>query len=314
MPQIDDTARPLADHRLAPPGTTVRAMLIINPQAGPGLWPGAQPAADRLIEAGWQVDIARTEYAGHASALAASAVAQHYHVVIGGGGDGTLNEIIQALIGSQTALGIIPLGTANVLARDLGVPLDPVGAATTLIEGQVSLIDVGRANRRAFVMMAGICLDADVVREVQEARPRPPRWLKAPLLLIGTVHRFFTYPGTPMQLTIDGQPERGRVLMVVVGNIQSYAGVFFIAHEADWSDGVFDIVIFYQTRLIDRVTNFISMLFRRHKERPGVGYRRARRLHISTPQPIPVQADGDIVGETPMIFTIEPAALRIVRP
>lgn len=292
----------------------VRAMLIVNPQAGLGLWPGAQPAAERLMAAGWMVDICRTEYAGHAVELARQSVEQGYDVAIGCGGDGTLNELVQALVGSQTALGIIPLGTANVLAREMGVPLDPIGAAEALVGGRVHVVDVGRADQRAFLMMAGIGLDADVVREVQHAEPRPPRWLKAPLLLVGTVRRFFTYPGMPMRLTIDGQSERGRVIMVVVGNSRSYAGVFQITHEADWRDGVLDIVVFHQASLTGKIGNFVSMLFRRHKERRGVSYQRGRRVHIWTAQPLPVQADGDIVGETPMTFTIEPQALRIVLP
>jgi diacylglycerol kinase family enzyme len=163
-------------------------------------------------------------------------------------------------------------------------------------------------------MMAGVGFDAEVVREVQAAPRRPPRWLKAPLLLAGTVRRFFTYEGIPMQLTLDGQEERGRVMMVLVGNIRGYAGVLQIAHEAAWDDGLLDVVVFPSVGLLGRLGNVVSVLTRRHKQRPGIIYRQARRIHVTTAAPLPVQADGDLVGETPMSFTIEPQALRIVRP
>jgi YegS/Rv2252/BmrU family lipid kinase len=307
---------PASDERavLTPPGQAVRALVIVNAQAGLGLWPGAQPAVEHLRAAGWLVDLAQTEYQGHATELARQAMHQGYHLVIGCGGDGTLNEIVQALAGSETVLGIVPTGTANVLAREMGIPLDPLGAAEVLLTGRIRVMDLGRAGERAFIMMAGIGLDAEVVREVQDAPRRPPRFLKAFLLTLGTVLRFFTYPGTPMRLTIDGQEERGRVMMVVVGNIRSYAGVFQITHEATWDDGCLDIVVFFTVGLVAKIGNFLSLLLRRHKRRPGVAYFRARRVHIWTPAPVPVQADGDIVGDTPMTFRSEPRALRVVLP
>jgi YegS/Rv2252/BmrU family lipid kinase len=293
---------------------TVRALFIVNPLAGLGLWPGAQPAADRLLAAGWSVDLVQTDHAGHATELARQAVARGYHLAIGCGGDGTLNEIVQGLAGSQTALGIIPMGTANVLAREMGLPLDPVKAAEVLLAGHVRVVDVGWAADRAFVMMAGIGFDATVVREVQEAPHRPHRWLKAPLLVIGTVRRLFTYEGTYMHLTLDGTTERGRVMMVVVGNIRSYGGVLQITHEAYWDDGLLDVVVFYSGSLLVRLGNMVSVMLRRHKKRQGVAYHRVRTVRIWTPHPCPVQVDGDIVGETPMSFTIAPRALRVVLP
>jgi YegS/Rv2252/BmrU family lipid kinase len=297
-----------------PPGQAVRALLVVNPNAGLGLWPGAQPAAERLGAAGWLVDVIQTEYEGHGTELARQAVAKGYHVAIGCGGDGTLNELIQGLVGSTTALGLIPMGTANVLAREVGVPLDPVKAAEVLLTGHVRPVDVGRAGERAFLMMAGIGLDADVVREVQHAPRRPPRWLKAPLLALGTARRVFTYPGTTMHLTLDGTVEHGRVLMVVVGNIRSYAGVFQITDEADWCDGLLDVVVFYSGGLLVKLGNLGSVVLRRHKHRQGVAYHRVRRVRIWTTHPCPVQVDGDMVGETPMTFTVEPRALRVLMP
>lgn len=309
-----ETTTPKAAAGLAPAGQAVQALMIVNAQAGPGLWPGAQPAAERLIAAGWQVDLVQTDYAGHATELARTAVRRGYHLVVGCGGDGTLSEIVQALAGSTIALGIIPTGTANVLAREVGIPLDPARAAEVLLTGQVRSIDIGRADERAFVLMAGIGLDADVIREVQGV-PRPPhRLLKAPLLFLGAVRRFFSHPGVLMHITMDGLEARGRMMMVVVSNVRGYGGLLQIANEASLEDALLDVVLFHHVPLPARIANFISLLLHRHKQQPGVTYHRAERVHIWTPQPVAVQADGDLIGTTPMTFWSEPRALRVVLP
>lgn len=299
---------------LAPAGQAVQALLIVNARAGLGLWPGAQPAAERLTAAGWQVDLVQTEYAGHATELARAAVQQGYHTVVGCGGDGTLSEIVQALAGSTVALGIIPTGTANVLAREVGIPLEPTRAAEVLLTGRVRPIDIGRAGERAFVLMAGIGLDADVIREVQ-AVPRPPhRLLKAPLLFLGAVRRFFSHPGVLMHVTMDGREERGRMLMAVISNVRGYGGLLQIADEASFEDGRLDVVLFRHVPLPARIANFISLVLHRHKHQPGVTYHHAGRVHVWTPQPVAVQADGDLIGTTPLTFVSEPRALRVVLP
>ncbi len=299
---------------LAPPGQVVRALLIVNPQAGPGLWSGASRAAERLQAAGWQVDVVQTEHRGHAEVLARRAVADSYHIAVGCGGDGTLNEIVQGLVGSSTALGVIPMGTANVLAREMGIPLDPVRAAEALLSGRPRAVDVGRAGDRYFLMMAGIGLDAHVVREVEAGHRRRPRLLKAPLLAWATVRRLFTDRGTRMYFTLDGRTLHGQVLMVVVGNIRGYAGIFQIAHAANWDDGILDVVVIFGGGLLVKAASFVSIVLRRHTDRRRVAYFRVREARIWTPQPVPVQADGDLAGATPMTFTVERRGLRVILP
>jgi YegS/Rv2252/BmrU family lipid kinase len=292
----------------------VKALVVVNPQAGPGIGAGVAPALDRLRQAGWQIELHRTTRRGHAAELAREAVAQGYHVVVGCGGDGTLNELVQGLVGSQTALGVLPLGTANVLARELRIPLDPLGAADILIAGQTRRIDVGMAGERAFLMMAGIGLDAYVVEEIEAGPRRVPRLLKAPALFLTTLRRVLTDRGAPMELTVDGQTVRGRVLMVVAGNIRNYAGVFQIAHAAVWDDGVLDLVIIFGGSLLDKLNSFLAILRRRATDRRRIAYFRVREAHIVAAHPAPVQADGDLVGVTPMTIGIRPVALRIVVP
>ena len=288
--------------------------MVVNPLAGPGLWGGASPAATVLTRAGWQVDIQETRRRGHGTELARQAVADGYDIVLACGGDGTTNEVAQALAGTPVALGILPMGTANVLARELGLPLDPVRAASLLPGGETHAMDLGRVNARLFIMMAGIGLDAEVVREVEEAARRPPRLLKAPLLAWAATRRFVTERGMVVILTADGRTVRRRVLMVVVSNIRAYAGVFQIADVADWSDGLLDVVIFGSGGLLAKLGDFASLALRRHRWRSSVSYLRARSVTIWTGEPSPIQADGDIVGWTPATFSVVPQALRVLLP
>jgi YegS/Rv2252/BmrU family lipid kinase len=295
-------------------GVRPRAMVIVNARAGLGLWPGAMPAADRLAAAGWQLDVVQTETEGHATELAAMAVARGYTAVVGCGGDGTLSEIVQALAGTPVALGIIPTGTANVLAREFGVPLDPARAAEVLLSGAVQLVDVGRVDGRAFVMMASVGLDADVVQEVQHTPRRRPRLLKVPLMVVAFVRGLFVHPGVMMTITLDDAVIHDRMIMAVVSNIRGYGGVVEIAHEAEVDDAILDVVLFHDVPVPARIANLVSVVRRRHQRQPGVTYHRARCIRIETARPVPVQADGDIVGLTPMTFISDPRALRLVLP
>src|SRR5439155_5604546 len=146
------------------------AMMIANPTAG-SYTQHIFELEETLVflrRHGWQVELKLTQAAGDAQRLALEAVEQHIDVVIAVGGDGTINEIIQALAGSETALGVLPGGTANVWAREVGIPLNVSGAREALIQGQARRIDLGRANERYFLLMSGIGLDGEVTQAVEK--------------------------------------------------------------------------------------------------------------------------------------------------
>src|SRR5437588_3777495 len=146
------------------------AMMIANPTAGSytqHIYELEETLAF-LRQHGWQVELKLTQASGDAQRLALEAVKQHIDVVIAVGGDGTINEVIQALAGSETALGVLPGGTANVWAREVGIPLGVSGAREVLVHGQRRRIDLGRANERYFLLMAGIGLDGEVTHAVEK--------------------------------------------------------------------------------------------------------------------------------------------------
>ncbi|HYU72724.1 MAG TPA: diacylglycerol kinase family protein [Ktedonobacteraceae bacterium] len=141
------------------------AVVIANPTSG-SYASHAQEVEETMAflrHSGWKVDLRLTEAAGDGRRLAREAVEQEAEVVIAAGGDGTINEVIQELAGSETALGVLPIGTVNVWAREMGIPLESVGAREVLLHGETRRIDLGRINDRFFLLMVGIGFDGEVV-------------------------------------------------------------------------------------------------------------------------------------------------------
>ena len=136
------------------------AVIIANPTSGNGSFPHQTRRFDETLaflrDHGWNVELWYTQSAGDGERLARKAVKQQVNLVIAAGGDGTINEIIQELAGSETALGVLPNGTVNVWARELGIPLEDTGARSILVNGQTRRIDLGRVNDRYFLLMVGV--------------------------------------------------------------------------------------------------------------------------------------------------------------
>ncbi len=166
MSETDIASRPGGVHQL---GAHPRAMIIFNPAAGQAgsLQGDLEASCDLLNEYGWQVELRPTQAAGDGTRIAREAAQAGYDAVIAAGGDGTINEIVNGLAGSQTALGVLPVGTVNVWAREIGLPLQPRATTEALLRTHVRSIDLGRAGDRYFLLMAGVGFDAAVVNEVR---------------------------------------------------------------------------------------------------------------------------------------------------
>lgn len=292
----------------------MRAGIIFNPTAG--LSSGSpeaalQDAAAVWIEQGWHVELYPTSGPGDATRLARAAVDRHDDVVIAAGGDGTINEVVNGLAGSSTIMGSIPLGTMNVWARELRLPLQPRAAAAALLDSQVRPIDLGRANGRYFLLMAGIGLDAAVTAGIGI---KEKRRLGALAYILHAVKLAINIQGTRSRLIIDGKVVKGRVLMVVIGNSQLYGGVIKITHRASIDDGLLDICVIKGNNFLSAVYRLLGILVRPHIHDPQVQYYRARTVDIRSYPALPVQVDGESIGDTPMRFEVAPGALRALLP
>src|SRR6266568_1670274 len=145
------------------------AVVITNPRSGSYFLYTRQieELVASLRGAGWRIELRLTQAAGDALNIAREAVEEKVDIVIAAGGDGTINEVIQELVGSETALGVLPLGTVNVWAREMHIPLNIAGARDVLVHGQTRHVDLGRAKGRYFLLMAGVGLDGELTHAVE---------------------------------------------------------------------------------------------------------------------------------------------------
>ena len=287
-----------------------RARLIANPRAG--LFARSaevRRAADVFVDRGWQIEVCETTGRGDAGRLAAEAATTGLTAVLVAGGDGTLNEAIQGLVGARTAVGALPLGTVNVWARELGLSLDPARAARQLAEGQVRRVDLGRANGRYFLLMAGLGLDAEAVVRAEGVPKR--RLGPLALALAGTAVVLRTR-GAELVVRADGRSRRLRAAMVTVGNTRRWAGTFQIADRATAADGQLDAYFFAGRGLLGKLRHVVLVIIGRHHDDPEVAYVRARALRIAARPPLPLQVDGELHGTTPVAIDVVPRALRVL--
>lgn len=290
----------------------LRARIVLNPQAGNAEDIGGVEGALRLWRGrGWEVELIPTAYAGHAIELARDAAQQGYDLVVAAGGDGTVNEVVNGIARTRTALGVLPVGTGNVWVRELKLPLRPLDAAANLADGHVINLDLGMANERYFLLMAGVGFDAAVTSAV---RPAAKRRLGLFAYLVQALMTARTTRGTRVRITLDGRSVKGRVLMVVIGNSRLYGGFLQITHHANLTDGLLDVAVIKGEDVRVAPLHILSILLRRYNLNPDMDYYRAREVEITSTTPLEVQVDGDPLGVTPMTFRVAPGALRALVP
>ena len=314
----------------------MQATLIHNPAAGSRSRAADLATVRALLRThGWALRMEATTGPAAATALARDAVKRGDDVVIVAGGDGTINEVIQALAGTTVALGVLPLGTVNVWAREIGlpVPFHPVAAAAALADGAYRSIDLGRAGERFFLLMAGTGFDGAVTGLVE---PRLKRAMGRWAYVVTAARLALRYGGAAATLEMEGGTMRCRLLLAVVGNTRLYAGRLPLTASAVADDGLLDVVVFPGRRLWQVVPRLLAlrlrrcetwwsrppglavpaghMLVRRAPVGPRALYYRTPHLRITADEPLPVQADGDYIGTTPMDFSVARSALRVIVP
>jgi len=258
---------------------------------------------------------------GSATALAAQAVRDGYETVVATGGDGTVNEVVNGLASvpgglGQARLGILPLGTMNVFARELGIPLMAKRAWETIRLGQARAVDLplakvqtedGRAER-CFVQMAGAGLDADAVGGVSLALKKKI----GPLAyLFSTLAALKAKPPT-LTARWDGGSARGE--WMCVGNGRFFGGPVVLFPDAKLNDGRLDLCVFPRINPGSVLRGVTSMALGQIADWPGAKHHRVSELTIDGPIGMRVQADGDFIGTLPMTITLRVRALRVLAP
>lgn len=289
-----------------------RALVIINPVArGLPSRSGLLAGIDWLRERGWSVETRLTRGPGAATELAGEAAARAYDCVVAVGGDGTLNEALNGVAGTPTALAFVPGGTVNVWARETGIPRDPLGALRLLEEGERRRLDAGRVGDRLFLLMASAGLDSLVVAAMNTRLKRQ----FGQFAYIGSAAlRLRSYAGMRAEMTLDGERFELPLLMLVAGNTRSYGGLIEITRLARADDGLLDVCLYTGAGRRAVVSHLARTALGLHLCHPSVLFRRAHQIELLTEVPLPVQADGEIVDETPVTISVAPATVTVVVP
>jgi YegS/Rv2252/BmrU family lipid kinase len=250
-----------------------------------------------------------TERPGHAEEIARGVTPGEVDIVAAAGGDGTINEVVNGLRGTGVALGIIPLGTANVVADEIGLKKDPVIVARALASGPIKPIYVGLCNGRRFVMMAGVGFDANVVARV----PLALKKVLGPLAYVWTAGvQGFRDPFTSCDVMIDGAPHKS--VSVVACNGRRYGGPFIAAPTANLADDSFQVVLMKGRGLFSVTRYGVALLVGKVGIWPDVDVLTGRDVTITGVPGQAVQADGDIIAALPARIQIDPEPVRLVYP
>lgn len=304
-----------------------RVKVIVNPASGKkgGITTNAAGPDEvrRVLEAvGISADIAETKYPEHATELARAAVKDNYDIVIACGGDGTVGEVAKGLLKSKATLGILPLGSANNVARMMHVPFDLGEAARLLRLGEIRAVDVGRCNGEYFLETAGVGLDAalfPILNKVDKGDY---------VRLIDVVRTFFKFRRRSVTIILDRRVVRMRALVVLVANGPYWGYSVPLAPEAKVDDRKFDVVVFRNFSKSAFIRHVLAALLgrgavpdaqnphgrNRPANNPNLRTFTARHVEVLTSRrrPWPVHADAQPRGTTPARIDVVPGALKVI--
>lgn len=286
-----------------------RALLVVNPASRRG-----REALDAgtavLEEAGFAVHQVKVEDADKVDDAVRSGAAEADLVVLAGG-DGTLNCAAEALVESGLPFGLIPTGTANDLARTLGIPIDPAEACRIIVEGTRQRIDLGWVEGKLFFNVAHIGFGVAVAE--QHTDERKQRFGVAAYLFsirdALAAHRSFE-----CELACDGETERRRLLQIAIGNGRHYGGGLTVSEDAAIDDGALDLYAVPPLPWWRILLLLPRLRFGPRANDRGILLRRGREIEVRTSRPLSIDTDGEITRSTPARFRVLPGALEVFVP
>jgi len=285
-----------------------KILVIHNPAAGRNKKLLGETLA-QLDKLGCQIHLMESAAAGDAERIASGIRSTDYDVIVAAGGDGTINEIVNGLGSGAPPFAVIPTGTTNVFALEIGMPNDPTRIARVIASGEPRNLFVGRANDRRFIQMAGVGFDGRIVAATSSALKR--RFGKLAYVFQGLRH-FFWGNLTKCNARIDGEERNAAIL--IVSNGRYYAGRFVLTPEASvWESG-FQVFLCSSAGRWKIFLYMIAFALRLHTKLRYTEIMTAREIHIDTPSGEHVQLDGDAFACTPVNIGLDAVLLRAIDP
>jgi diacylglycerol kinase (ATP) len=322
----------------------MQAELIYNPSGGQLV---VRHELDNVVaflnRCGWSVTMRETGEPLQATELARHAANRGARVVIAAGGDGTVNEVANGLVNTDAALGVLPVGTTNSWALQMGIPaLNPLfpgtqaakmiaaleervarplpanyyrklllDAAQVLVDGRTVAVDMGELSGRYFLMWAGIGFDAAIAKSIPLKEKKA---LGSWAYVLPAIESASRYSSTDVWLDLDGKVIKVSTPFIVVSNIQLYGGMIAIGARACVNDGKLDVCIFKGGGFLTFVQQAMEVLTHRHLEDPQVEYYQCREIVVESAHPLPVHVDGEPFTRTPVAIHTVPSSLKVIVP
>ncbi len=283
---------------------------IVNPVAGNGRAKAILPSIERYFkQAGVEFDIYWTRDRGDAIEAANRAAKEGFEVVVATGGDGTVNEVLNGIVGTQACLAVVQGGKGNDFARAVNMPKDVEKACRCLLRAEIQAIDLGRVMDRYFINSVGVGFDAAVALKVNEGTR-----------LFGGVSDYVyaflkmlnSYRTVEMELDLGNGPLKASPLLVAVGIGQSYGGGMKIVPDAILDDGLFDVCVFEDMKRLQMIYYFPRVFSGKLKDIKQAGMFRTRELKLSLSKPLPLHMEGEIMFGDRMHFTLQPLGMRVL--
>ncbi len=299
------------------------AWMVYNPTAG--RYPSrllAGRAADVLRRHNWQVSLSQTVSGSHITRLASQAAERGVDVFFVVGGDGSVNLALPGLVGTETALGVLPAGTSNVWAQEQGLPgltwtrwLALEESARRLARGRVQRVDVGMCRQRPFLLWSGVGLDGFIVHHIEPRKPWEKHFSVLQYAAAAAVH-LPEWRGIHLQGEVDGEPIDGQFIMAVVSNIRLYAGgLAELSPQACLDDGMMDLWLFAGETPLDAARHALDLWAGRHRRSDKAIRKGCRRLRLRSEACMYLQLDGEPVHvERELSLEVRPRLLRVLVP
>jgi YegS/Rv2252/BmrU family lipid kinase len=305
--------QPDAEQHVPDPPPSGGVLVVLNPVAGTHDPAEVRQVIEQHLSADGQLlEWYETTGSEHLPNVAREAAARGFRMVIAVGGDGTVSEVASGLVHSNTALGIIPVGTANVLAHELDIPFELHAACRLLTSDQhTTCIDAMQVNDRFFFLHIGIGIDALVMRDTQREHKR--RFGIFAYLWTGAI-RLFGYQPRRFVIVADGKRHRRRASQVVIANGSTFGiSQLRLGSHIHPDDGFIDVCVIYARRLPDYLTIAWHFITRRHGRERKIRYYRAHQsVILNTSSTLPIQADGEILEQFPLHVRVVPQAVRVI--
>lgn len=292
-------------------------LVIANPLAGRGRVSQALPRLGSLLDLHLgEHQLILTEAPGHAERLAREAAAAGASRVVVVGGDGTVGEALNGLAGTGTALGIVPIGTGNDLARNLGIPLSLEGALASLPGAVRRRIDLGEESERRFGVIVGVGFAADVMRQTNR---RLGAAKGSAAILVSILQTVAELRPVPVRLYLEEGTAAERIVeapmtALFIMNTRTTGGGLAVCPEAQPDDGLLDLCLMKDISRVDFLATLPKAYFGKHGGQPKVEFFRARAVRLQADRPLVKMFDGDLFGDAPLSVRVVPGALDVLVP